>query len=318
VPDRQLRLFAPPKPLLERFGKEFFQAVPPKPGVYLMLGRAERVLYVGQSRNLRSRLGSYKNCNPHHTPRKVQRLVHEVERILWELCEDAIEARLRENALLRQHRPKFNAVNTFPQRYFFIGLDVNETRLRLWLTTDPTPDEPLFGAFKGNTRTAFGALITLLWSYLHAPQSHHDFPLGMLSGRSPREAELQAARRDGSSLALEPFLAGTSNKLLDQLLPAILDGPPVHRALHEEALLTLAQFYESGPRRTRRLREQFETNSPLVMQDCLDDLIVLDHPSISSRRKDAHSKLSATSLPSPPTAATPAPTPAANSLPSPS
>ena len=285
MPERQLRLFAHPKPLLERFGEDFFKSVPPKPGVYLMFGGSERLLYVGQTSNLRSRLGTYKNCNPNHTPRKVQRLVHQVDRIVWELCEDATHARLRENELLRQHRPKFNAVNTYPKRYFFIGFNHTGRRsrgdaadvLRLWLTNEPSTAEPLFGAFKGHTRAAFNALAMLLWSYANAPESHYDFPVGMLNGRLSRKIDIPIchAKRDAASLGVPEYLAGTSDKLLDQLLPAVPSAPAIHRALHEEALLTLAQFYEAGPLRTRRLREQYESESAFMLQDRLDDLIVL-------------------------------------------
>ena len=61
MPTVQLRLFPPAKPLLERFGREFFGRVPACPGVYLMSGTADRLLYVGQSQNLRARLNRYKN-----------------------------------------------------------------------------------------------------------------------------------------------------------------------------------------------------------------------------------------------------------------
>ena len=43
----QLWLFPPPKPLVERFGDDFFRALPSGPGVYFMCGTSEGVLYVG-------------------------------------------------------------------------------------------------------------------------------------------------------------------------------------------------------------------------------------------------------------------------------
>ena len=277
--ERQLRLFAHSKPLLERLGKEFFKAVPPRPGVYLMFGQSDRVLYIGQTNNLRARLGTYKNCNPNHTPRKVLRLVHQVDRIDLEFCESAIDARLRENELLRTHRPKFNRVNTFPKAHFFFGAEWEPTHLRLWLTNAPSESEALYGAFKGNTRAAFGALAMLIWSYLHCPQSHHDFPFGMLRAQPPKTFLISAERtqRDVSRLqeCLPKYLAGISSELLDLLLIAIPAGPPLNRALHEAAFLTLTAFYASGPQRTRQLRDQHEPNAPLVLQDRLDDLIVL-------------------------------------------
>src|SRR5579871_5697873 len=120
--EKQLPLFEAARPLLDRFGADFFRAVPPRPGVYIMGGEGERILYIGQSRNLRQRLSSYKNARPDRAPRKIIRLVHLVRTIAWEECETAEAARLRENQLLRIHRPKFNVVNTYPQAYGFITM----------------------------------------------------------------------------------------------------------------------------------------------------------------------------------------------------
>ena len=89
MPARQLHLFAPPKPLVQRLGEAFFCTAPREPGVYIMTGRDGLVLYVGQSRNLRQRLASYKNAQPDRAPRKVIRLVRAVESITWETCESA-------------------------------------------------------------------------------------------------------------------------------------------------------------------------------------------------------------------------------------
>src|SRR3954464_3848013 len=101
VPERQLHLFDPPKPLVQRLGEDFFRAAPRAPGVYIMTGPNERVLYIGQSGNLRARLASYKNARPDRSPRKVVRLVRQVKSIVWERCENTEAARLRENELLR-------------------------------------------------------------------------------------------------------------------------------------------------------------------------------------------------------------------------
>src|SRR5947208_7663079 len=75
---KQVNLFPAVKPLCERFGAEFFRSAPRLPGVYIMTGESERVLYIGQSKNLRHRLGSYKNARRDRVARKIVRLVHEV------------------------------------------------------------------------------------------------------------------------------------------------------------------------------------------------------------------------------------------------
>jgi excinuclease UvrABC nuclease subunit len=77
----QLWLFDPPKPLVERFGSEFFRGLPERPGVYLMCGVGEGVLYVGKARNLLKRLSAYRVANPERMSRRMIRLLHQTRRI---------------------------------------------------------------------------------------------------------------------------------------------------------------------------------------------------------------------------------------------
>ena len=118
---RQMRLFPPPKPLTERFGAEFFRAIPEVPGVYRMFDGEGRIIYIGQSQNLRDRLNSYRHVHPERDSRKTVRLVHEVRRIEWEICDSPASARLRENELLRTVRPRFNRVNVWPWACFYLA-----------------------------------------------------------------------------------------------------------------------------------------------------------------------------------------------------
>jgi hypothetical protein len=113
----QLWLFDPPKPLVERFGEDFFRALPEVPGVYLMCGAAEGVLYVGKARNLRKRLASYRVANPERFPRRIIRLLHQVRRIEWDLCRSEEAACHREELLICVLTPKFNAAGkVWPRR----------------------------------------------------------------------------------------------------------------------------------------------------------------------------------------------------------
>jgi len=112
----QLWLFDPPKPLVERFGEEFFSALPTAPGVYFFCGASEGVLYVGKARNLRKRLGSYRVANPERLPRRIIRLLHLVRRIEWDECATEEAARQREEWLICVLTPKFNAAGKVWER----------------------------------------------------------------------------------------------------------------------------------------------------------------------------------------------------------
>jgi len=104
----QLWLMPPPRPLVERLGEAFFRTVPDQPGVYLMCGSAEGVLYVGSAVNLRRRLASYRVANPERLPRRIVRLLHSVTRIELDVCSTVAEARWREEMLIAALEPRFN------------------------------------------------------------------------------------------------------------------------------------------------------------------------------------------------------------------
>jgi len=112
----QLWLFDPPKPLVERFGEEFFAALPTGPGVYFFCGTAEGVLYVGKARNLRKRLNSYRVANSERLPRRIIRMLHQVRRIEWDECASEEAARQREELLICVLAPKFNAAGKVWER----------------------------------------------------------------------------------------------------------------------------------------------------------------------------------------------------------
>lgn len=104
----QLWLFPPPRPLVERLGADFFRGLPERPGVYLMCGREEGVLYVGRAKNLRRRLTSYRVANPERLPRRLVRLLHRVTRIEFDECASEAAARAREELLICVLAPRFN------------------------------------------------------------------------------------------------------------------------------------------------------------------------------------------------------------------
>jgi len=130
----QLWLFPPPKPLLERFGTEFFRALPAAPGVYLMCGEREGVLYVGKARNLRKRLLSYRVANPERMSRRIIRLLFQVRRIEWDVCPSEAAAAAREEGLICVLGPKFNrAGQAWPRTK---GSQSNQT-VRRFISVEP-------------------------------------------------------------------------------------------------------------------------------------------------------------------------------------
>jgi hypothetical protein len=88
------------------FGSEELAALPAAPGVYRFLDREGRLLYVGKSVNLRARVTSY-FAGPGRDG-KDRRLRREAAELRAEELGSEPEALLREQELIRRHRPPLN------------------------------------------------------------------------------------------------------------------------------------------------------------------------------------------------------------------
>jgi hypothetical protein len=200
------------RPLLDRFGADFFRSVPAEPGVYVLIGQRGRVLYVGQSKNLRQRLAYYKNARPEREPRKIIRLVHQTLRIEIARCETPEAAQLREVHLIHAKRPRFNTALAASRSYSFFGIDRAPGQVTLRLSFSPDlPCLQKFGAFKnrGLCRRAFLALGRILWAGQARPATAHDLPL-WLHERARGQAWTVAAPDGELAAELELLLSGQS------------------------------------------------------------------------------------------------------------
>ena len=89
---------------------------PDRPGVYRMLTKQEKVLYVGKAKNLRRRLDSY--AHPERQSTRIQRMISQIERIEIIETKNEAEAFLLENDLIKRLKPYYNILlkddKTFP------------------------------------------------------------------------------------------------------------------------------------------------------------------------------------------------------------
>jgi excinuclease ABC subunit C len=79
---------------------------PEVPGCYLMKNAAGRIIYVGKSKNLRSRLRSYFQQRKHS--KRIVQLVQEIATIEVVLVNNEPESLLLENNLIKIHKPCYN------------------------------------------------------------------------------------------------------------------------------------------------------------------------------------------------------------------
>lgn len=205
---------------------------------------ADRILYVGQSKNLRTRLAYYKNANPDRVPRRLTRLVHQVETIALERCPSAEAARARELELLRIHQPRFNRADTGPRFYHYIDVQTNTTSATINLNLDPPlhphQEESWIGPIRGRTIAfeAFAALHRLILSSQHQLRRCSELPL------VPKR--LTSVKVDDAYVVppLGGFLAGQSAELVTQLLESQSpQAEPPLRLLHECDAETLVSWF---------------------------------------------------------------------------
>lgn len=90
------------------FDREFLRRIPSTPGTYRFYDSSGKLLYVGKSKNLHSRVGSYFRDEGRARPKRVQELVRGIHRIEYEATGSDLEAVLREAELIRARNPSHN------------------------------------------------------------------------------------------------------------------------------------------------------------------------------------------------------------------
>lgn len=118
-----------------------------RPGTYRMLGRDGGVLYVGQSRALRTRLLSYFRARGRDRQARILRHAFALD---WEYEPDAFAALLAELRLIKRHRPRFNCegvADEWPRAYVALTRG-RVPGLRIVRRTDDPDAESLWGPFR--------------------------------------------------------------------------------------------------------------------------------------------------------------------------
>jgi DNA polymerase-3 subunit epsilon len=109
--------------------------LPASPGVYLFRGGGGQVLYVGKSKDLRTRVKSYFYGDGR---KKVQDLLAEVGSIDGIPCGGELEALVLEARLIRSHEPPYNRRGRTWRRYAYLKVDPTEAWPRLKVVGQPT------------------------------------------------------------------------------------------------------------------------------------------------------------------------------------
>lgn len=101
-----------------------------QPGVYLMRGAQDQVLYVGKARKLARRVRSYFSGQPLHGP-KIEKMVPLVKRVETIITDTEVEALVLEEQLIRKYQPRYNTLLKNSKGFPYLRLDWSKPYPRL-------------------------------------------------------------------------------------------------------------------------------------------------------------------------------------------
>ena len=221
--------------------------LPHAPGVYLFTDDADRVLYVGTSRDLRARVRSYFTASEKRS--RIGEMVALATRVRGIECATALEAEVRELRLIAAHKPAYNKRSKFPERTTFVKL-TREPWPRLSLVTRVLDDDADYLGPFSSRRTAEQCLDAL----------HETFPVRQCSGRMPARPRRTACVLAEMGRCLSPCDGSTDaltyTAVVRRLRATMLERPDdvldaVGRTM---GALALDERFEEAGRHRDRLR----------------------------------------------------------------
>ncbi len=116
--------------------------LPDRPGVYIMHGQKDEIMYVGKAVNLKNRVRQYfqKSGNRGRGP-QIAQMVTQVSRFEYIVTDSELEALVLECNLIKEHRPKYNTMLTDDKTYPYIKVTVGEAYPRLLFTRQMKRDK---------------------------------------------------------------------------------------------------------------------------------------------------------------------------------
>jgi DNA polymerase-3 subunit epsilon len=166
----ELQTFSARVSTAQRRKRHLAEGLPHSPGVYLFRDDAARVLYVGTSRDLRTRVRSYFTASETRT--RIGEMVGLASSVTGIECATTLEAEVRELRLIAEHKPRYNRRSRFPEKVTFVKL-TREPWPRLSLVRRVLDDEADYLGPFSSRKTAEKCLAAL----------HDTFPVRQCSDR---------------------------------------------------------------------------------------------------------------------------------------
>jgi len=109
------------------------KALPAEAGCYLMRDSEDRILYIGKSKSLRSRVRSYFRDGVPDRPR-IELMVRQVVDIEFIVTDSEAEALVLESNLIKNHQPHFNILLKDDKKYPYLCITWSEDYPRIFIT----------------------------------------------------------------------------------------------------------------------------------------------------------------------------------------
>jgi len=230
----------------QRRKRHLADPLPHGPGVYLFRDTRGRVLYVGKSKDLRSRVRNYFVASEPRT--RMAEMVAVAERVDHILCATALEAEVRELRLIAEHKPRYNRRSRFPERSVYIKL-----------TIERFPRLSLVRKLAADGATYLGPFSSARAAELAMAAVHEAIPLRQCTMR------LSASRRTPACVLLEMRRCGGACEGLETLeqysahtaaFRAAIEGSPavvVDGVRRRIAVLVGAERFEDAALQRNRL-----------------------------------------------------------------
>ena len=120
--------------------EEELKKLPAKPGVYLMHGEKDEIIYVGKAISLKNRVRQYFQTS-RNKGAKIEQMVTHIRRFEYIVTDSELEALVLECNLIKEHRPKYNTMLMDDKSYPFIKVTTNEAYPRVMLARTMQKDK---------------------------------------------------------------------------------------------------------------------------------------------------------------------------------
>ncbi len=173
------------------FPSDFLPTVPHSSGVYMMLDKRSKIIYIGKANNLQKRLTSYTRFSGADHNKTTIMLSH-VLTVKTLLTHTEKEALLLEASLIKRHKPRYNILLRDDKNYPLIKVTIKETWPRVHMTRKRIKDgAKYFGPYSSSSS---------MWSTLRLLADM--FPLRKCKGNIVRKRKRPCLNRQiGKCLA---------------------------------------------------------------------------------------------------------------------